>query len=432
MKKSINAPHLALREPVSRRTFLRGAGTAVAIPWLEAMRPSLFAQAAASEAPHRMIFVHLHLGFMDHNFVPKQAGRNYEASPYLKLIDQHRDDYTVITGTSHPGVNGAHSADVSFLTAAPDAASASFKNTVSIDQIAAEKMGQETRFSYLPLGYDNRSSSYSHSGANIPAIDRPSLLFQKLFVEGSPAERAAISQQLEDGSSIMDFVTESARSMSSRLGARDRDKLDEYFTNIRETEQRLEKNREWQDIPKPKPNADPPKDVTDRADFIARIALMYDMIHLAIQSDSSRVITFNQPNLNDVLPLNGITQGYHSLSHHNGDPDKMRQLALVEKEQMERFCKLLDKLKSTEEDGESLLNRSQVMLGSIFGNANHHDTRNMPIVLAGGGFDHGQHLAFDPKDNEPTCNLFLSMLEKAGVSGVDSFGSSTGTLKGLA
>ncbi|MEM1296968.1 MAG: DUF1552 domain-containing protein, partial [Verrucomicrobiota bacterium] len=393
-------------------------------------RPSLFGQDKV-ETHRRAIFINLHLGFMARHFTPKQAGRGYEMTKYLKVIERYRDDVTVISGTSHPGVNGAHSADVSFLTGAPDAASASFKNSVSIDQIMAERIGKQTRYAYLPLGFDNRSCSFSHSGANLPAISRPSALFAKLFIDGTAAEKAALNQQLEDGRSIMDFVGASAHSMAKRLGARDREKLDEYFTNIRETEQRLLKNREWQDIKKPEAPVKPPKDVQDRSDFIAKIDLMYDMVHLAIQSDSSRVITFNQPNLNDVLPMNGITQGYHSLSHHNGDPEKLRQLAIVEMEQMDIFSSLLDKLSTTEENGAPLLEKSMVMLGSIFGDANTHDTSNLPILLAGGGFEHGQHLAFSRASNTPTSNLFLSMLEQLGVHDISSFASSTGKLQGL-
>ncbi|MEM1442644.1 MAG: DUF1552 domain-containing protein [Verrucomicrobiota bacterium] len=425
-----STPHLALRRPLDRRSFLRGAGATVALPFLDAMRPSLFGQDVA-ETRRRAIFINLHLGFMARYFTPKTAGRDYELTKYLEVIAPYREDFTVITGTSHPGVNGAHSADVSFLTGAPDAASASFKNSVSIDQIIAERIGNETRYAYLPLGFDTRSSSFSHSGANIPAINRPSSLYQKLFIEGSAAEKASLNRQLEDGSSIMDFVNESAKAMSKRLGQRDREKLDEYFTNIRETEQRLQKSRDWQDVTKPKAPVKQPKDVQDRADFIAKIALMYDMMHLAIQSDSSRVITFNQPNLNDVLPMNGISQGYHSLSHHNGDPDKLRQLALVEIEQMEIFSILLKKLAETQEDGAPLLDKSMIMLGSIFGDANTHNCSNMPILLAGGGFEHGQHLAFDPQNNTPTCNIFVSMLERLGIHDISSFASSSGKLTGL-
>lgn len=415
---------------LNRRTLLRGTGAAIAIPFLDAMVPSAFADLAETQA-RRMIFLNLHLGFMADRFTPKQSGRGYKPSKYLKVIDQFRDDYTVITGTSHPGVNGAHSADVSFLTAAPDAASASFTNSVSVDQIAAEHIGGATRYAYLPLGLNARSMSFSRSGANIPAIHRPSDLYKKLFVSGSPKEKAHINQQLEDGRSIMDFVGESAKSLAKRLGPRDRDKLAEYFSNVRETEKRLQKSREWQDIPKPKRKDKPPKDIQDRSDFISQISLMYDMIALAIESDSTRVITFNQPNLNDVLPLGGVTQGYHSLSHHNGDPEKIRQLELVELEQMQNLHRLLDRLAKTRTADHSLLDESMVMVGSIFGNANKHDTSNMPIILAGGGFKHGQHLAFDQNNNTPACNLFVSMLHRAGLGEIDNFATATGTLSGL-
>ena len=402
----------------------------MAIPFLDAMTPSAYAD-PVDDQPRRLIFLNLHLGFMADRFTPKQAGHDYEASRYLKIIDEFRDHYTVITGTSHPGVNGAHTADVSFLTGAPDAASASFKNTVSVDQVAAEQIGGATRYAYLPLGLDARSMSFSRSGANIPAIFRPSDLYNKLFVRGTPREKAQINQQLEDGRSIMDFVADSAQSLSKRLGPRDRDKLAEYFENVRETEKRLKKSREWQDIPKPKHESEPPKDIQDKSDFISQISLMYDMIALAIESDSTRVVTFNQPNLNDVLPLQGVTQGYHSLSHHNGDPEKIRQLELVETEQMQNLHRLLDRLKRTRTTDHSLLDESMVMVGSIFGDANKHDTSNMPVILAGGGFQHGQHLAFDQHNNTPTCNLFVSMLHQLGLNEIDSFATSSGRLSGM-
>ncbi|MEM9368171.1 MAG: DUF1552 domain-containing protein [Planctomycetota bacterium] len=418
-----------MNKRLHRRTLLRGAGTAIALPFLDAMLPSAFADPTDHQVK-RLVFLNLHLGFMERNFTPRQPGRDYQASKYLKVIDEFRDDYTVITGTSHPGVNGAHTASVSFLTAAPDAASASFKNSISVDQVAAEHMGDSTRFAYLPLGLDSRSMSFSRSGANLPAIHQPSELYQRLFVSGTPRERARTKQRLNDGQSIMDFVADSAKSVSRRLGPRDREKLDAYFNNVRETEKRLMKSREWLDIPKPRSGTKPPKNIQDRSDFISKIALMYDMIALALESDSTRVVTFNQPNLNDVLPFPGVSQGYHSLSHHNGDPEKIRQLELVEIQQMRNLHRLLGRLQSTHGSAGTLLDESMVMVGSIFGDANRHDTNNMPIVLAGGGFKHGQHLAFDPEHNQPTANLYVSMLQQAGVS-IDAFASSNGTLTGL-
>lgn len=413
---------------INRRTALRGLGAAISLPVLDAMTPALAEEAAPLR---RMIFINLHLGFMADNFVPTDAGTGYKPSKYLERLESFRDDFTVVTGTSHPGVNGAHTADVSFLTAAPDAASASFRNTVSVDQIAAEQIGQDTRFAYLPLGLANSSMSYTRSGANIPAINKARVLYERLFVNGSKVEKQRVRRQLDDGRSIMDFVGDSARSLERRLGSRDRQKLDEYFTNIRETETRLQKSQRWLEVPKPKPaTKGKPKDVADRADFIAQIDLMYDMIHLAAESDSTRVITFNQPNLNDVLPHDGVSQGYHSLSHHNGDPEKIRQLELVEMEQMDNVARLLGKFRDTAGAAGSLLDESMIMVGSIFGNANKHDTSNMPIVLAGGGFRHGRHLAFDQTNNTPTANLYVSMLQQAGVEH-EQFASSTGTLTGL-
>jgi hypothetical protein len=224
----------------------------------------------------------------------------------------------------------------------------------------------------------------------------------------------------------MDTVNEEAKRFGARVGAADRDKLDEYFTSVREMEQRLAKAEDWVQKPKPKIDAKQPTVIAENADIVGRLQLLFELVPLAVQTDSTRLITILVQGRGDVPPVPGVSIDHHNLSHHGQDPEKIRQLELIEKAEMGAFNKLLTALKQKTEDGAPLLDNTMVLLGSNLGNANSHDWRNLPILLAGGGFQHGQHLAFDAKNNVPLCNLFVQMLQKMGVN-VDSFGSSSGT-----
>lgn len=412
-----------------RRTFLRAAGVAVALPMLDAMTP---ARAADVEpAKRRMVLIDIGFGLHAANLFPAKSGRDYEPTPYLEVIREFRDQFTIISGTSHPDVDGGHFAAKSFLTCAPKPTSANFKNSISLDQLAAEKIGLETRFGSLTLSLmAGRGISYSRSGVEVPSESRPSRLFAQLFLEGKPEEKQKQIERLKDGQSVMDAVLDRAKAMQSRLGARDRDKLDQYFSAVRATEERLVKAEAWEHRPKPKVQAKLPQDIANPADVIGGARLMFDMMHLAIQTDSTRLISFYNPGMNAVPPIDGVTQDYHNLSHHGQDEERLAQLKIVELLQMKAFAEFLGKLRATNENGGTLLDNTMVLLGSDLGNGSSHDNRNLPIILAGGGFRHGQHLAFDKDHNYPLPNLFVSMLQRLGLE-TDRFATSTGTMKGL-
>jgi hypothetical protein len=327
-------------------------------------------------------------------------------------------------------VDGGHHAERSFLTAAPHPGGASFKNTISVDQFAAERIGLETRYASLALTTGALGLSWSRSGVEVPAISRPSVVFSRMFLEGNSRDKAATRRWLHEGRSILDLTAESARDVGRTLGGRDKETLDQYLTAVRETEQRLHKAEEWERKPKPTTAAKPPTDIEDLADVVGRTRLLYDVIHLALQSDSTRIVTLSQPLSAPVPPVTGVTEGYHNLSHHGRDPGKVVQLTLIEVEQMKAFRDFLAKLHTTADGGGSLLDRTMVLLGSNLGNASSHSNENLPIVLAGGGFRHGQHLAFDPARNYPLPNLFLSMVQRLGIE-AGKFASSTGTMRGL-
>jgi hypothetical protein len=228
----------------------------------------------------------------------------------------------------------------------------------------------------------------------------------------------------------MDTVLEQAKAFERDLGRRDRDKLDEYFSAVREVEQRMIKAQEWATRPKPKVAVKPPVDIPNNNEVPARVNLMFDMIQLALQTDSTRLITFALNGLNAVPVIDGVSQDWHNLSHHGQDPEKLAELKIIELEQMRLFGGLLGRLKAIQERGETLLDRTIVMFGSNLGNASSHDNKNMPVLVAGGGFRHGQHLAFDPKKNPPLCNMYVQFLQRLGAE-VDTFASSEGAIPGF-
>jgi hypothetical protein len=264
----------------------------------------------------------------------------------------------------------------------------------------------------------------------VPPTLSPAAVFAQLFIDGGPDEVEAQMRRLRHGQSILDHVRDETKNMEPGLGAGDREKLDEYFTSVRELEQRLTIAKEWANKPKPKVDAKPPQNPPD-VDIVARTRTWFDLTRLAFQTDSTRLVTILlNGSSHGAPPIPGVSQGHHDLSHHGQDPTKLAQLRLVELEMMKGLAEFLGKLRETKEGGASLLDRTSVFLSSNLGNASSHATKNLPVILAGGGFKHGQHLAFDPNSPPPLCNLFVSMLQRLGLP-IDSFGSSTGTLTGL-
>ncbi|HEX8913741.1 MAG TPA: DUF1552 domain-containing protein, partial [Humisphaera sp.] len=436
------------RRAVSRRGFLRGAGALLALPMLDAMLPALASaaeQRALSHAgpdgtPRRMLAVCNNLGLLPDQFFPTEAGKGYKLSPYLEHLKDHRDGFTVFSGVWHPDVDGGHPADNCFLTAAPHPGSGGFRNTISLDQFVAERIGHLTRFPSLTAGVNvqrgARSLSWTASGVMIPCEERASDVFKRMFVQGTPAEVAAQVRKLELGRSILDAVSGQAKDLQRSVGPRDRDRLDQYFTSVRDTEKRLAMSKEWERKPKPKVAAPCPLDPASPREYMDKVKLMYDMAKLAFETDSTRCVTLMLDSVSSpALDLGDdhetkITDGYHNLSHHGKNETKLKQLKAIDAWHMKLLAGLFTDLKATKEGGETLFDRTMVLYGSNMGNANTHVTTNLPTLFAGGGFKHGQHLAFDREHNYPLPNLFVSMLQRMGV-GADKFASSTGTMRGL-
>jgi hypothetical protein len=378
-----------------------------------------------------MVCINTPLGLHPPFFFPTTAGRDYELSPYLEVLKDFRESVTVISGLSHPDVGPSHDSNQSFLTAAPHPERrAGFKNTISLDQFAAEHLYGQTRFPTLTLSCEGNGLSWTKSGAPVPADAWPSGVFARLFLDGRPDEVEAQARRLADGKSTLDAVRDQARKLEQLLGTDDRAKLDEYFTSVRELEQRLVQAELWSKKPKPKVDAKPPVNVQNRADLVGQTRLWFDLIHLALQTDSTRLVTLQLLGTSSVPPISGVSQGHHDLSHHGQDPAKIAQLKAVELEKLKTLHGFLTQLHTTREEDESLLDRTTVFFSSNLGDASKHSVKNMPVILAGGGFEHGQHLAFDENNHPPLCNLFVTMLQRLGIP-ADQFGSSSGALTGL-
>ena len=412
---------------LSRRNFLRSAGVALALPCLDAL-----AHAAPAPPRRRMVCICTPLGLHPPFFFPEKAGKDYALTTYLDVLKDFRDDYTVVSGMAHAGMSPgfAHQASASFLTGVPGAGRPGFRNGISLDQFAAEHIGSQTRFPTLSLSGEGAGISWTRTGAPVPAATSPARVFARLFLAGKPDEVQAQVRRLEEGRSILDDVRDQAKKLQGDLGAGDRDKLDEYVTSVRELERRLAKDEAWAKTPKPKVDVPPPVDIPSAADLIGRTRLLFDLTHLALQTDSTRLVTIMLAGSTYAPPIAGVTLGHHDLSHHGKDPGKLDQLKIVEMETMKTLRDLLAKLRQTQEDGVSVLDRTTVFLGSNLGDGSSHSVRNLPVLVAGGGFKHGQHLAFDPQNPPPLCNLYVSMLQRLGVE-TDRFGTSTGTLAGL-
>jgi hypothetical protein len=403
-----------------RRALLRAGGVCVALPLLDAMQPAFAAEQPAA-VPRRMICIETNMGILPQFFFPEKAGRDYELSPYLQKLAANRNDFTVFSGVSHPGVAGGHAAEKCFLTGTPHPERGGFRNWVSLDQYAAELIGNKTRFPSLVLANTTEGStlSYTRSGAPIPSERSPKKLFQKLFVQGKPEEVAANVEALKEGRSLLDFVGEQSKRLNRSLSKGDQQRVDRYFTAVRDLEQRLAASESWEYKPKPVVNAKPPEDIDEPKAFVQRSRLFFDVMKLALETDSSRIMSF----FIDTTVI-------HNITHHGNRPEVLAELRGHEEGHFDALGGFLKALAESKEEGQSLLDRTQIVYGTCMGSANSHSNVNLPVLLAGGGFKHGQHLAFDQQNNYPLTNLFVSMLQRLGIE-TDEFSTGKGTFRGL-
>jgi hypothetical protein len=404
---------------LSRRAFLRGAGVAVALPLLDAMLPAV---GATPKVVRRFVGCQTNMGILPQFFFPEKAGKDYVASPYLEKLAAHRNNMTVFSGVSLPGVTGGHAADRCFLTGTPHPERGGFRNWISIDQYAADYVGGDTRFPSLVLAMTSEGGmtlSFTRSGAAISAERSPKKVFQKLFIQGKPEEVEANAEAIRQGRSMLDFVGDASKRLNKALSAADQQRMDQYLTSVRELEKRLQSAESWEHKPKPKVSAQQPVDIEDPKEIGPRTRQMFELMKLALETDSTRIIT-----------LQIDTTIIHNITHHGNRPEVLEELRAKEDSQFDALRGFLDGLASVKEEGQTLLDRTMVLYGTSMGSANSHSNHNLPVLLVGGGFKHGQHLAFDQKNNYPLSNLYVTMLQRLGIE-ADQFSTSKGTMTGL-
>ncbi len=439
---------------LSRRTILRGLGTALSLPVLDAMIPGVTRSASAAPSKFeplkqslgvqpRSIFCYVPNGVNILEWVPKSTGKEYELSPTLQVMAEHRDDFTVYSGLGHPASQGGHSGADTWLTGADLTAvpGSDYSNSVSIDQIIAAKHGDATRFTSLQLSDASGTGSAGHShtlsfnlsGTPIPAENSPKRLFERLFVPDSAADRAATLQRYAEKKSILDSVLSDANKLRNKLNKADQDKLDQYFSSVRETEVRVERLESWIDVPKPEIDAkhlqlsSQPGNAHDRPMWID---VMLELCYLAFLTDTTRVISFEWSR--EAGGFGGGGENHHELSHHGGDAGMLQKLGVIDRFHLSRLARFVDFLKKTSDGDSNMLDHTMIMYGSGMnsGEGGEHSPKNLPLLVAGGkryGWQHGQHQAFDVDKHPPLSNLLVSIAQKMGCE-VDRFSDSNGTV----
>ncbi len=418
-----------------RRFVLRSIGATLALPGL----PSLMANAVGNPSPvlaargagagaRRFVAVGNLLGFQQKHFFPETAGRSYESTTLLEPLEAMRQHMTVYRGLDH-GLKGGHFAVHSFLSGVLNhEAKHRATGNVTLDQFIADEVGMETRFPSLTVGSEGGihggcQLSWTKSGVRVPPITGPAELFEKLFVSDSRARQAEKVQENRLQGSILDSIRDDATWLSRRVNREDKEKLDEYFTSIRDVEKRLEIRQRWTGQPKP----EAPFEKPSNRNTVEDLPLLYELIALALQTDSTRVATLEIGGC--FLPQNlGINQSYHGMSHHGNDPDTIEKLLVLETYQIEQFANFLGRLEKMRAGEQSLLDATTVLFGSGIGNAHSHTNSDLPVIVAGGGYRHGEFKRVDPGSPHkvPLCNLYLDIAQRMGIE-TDSFGTSTGT-----
>jgi len=406
-----------LESKPDRRTFLKATGLGLAMPMLESAKADESSKLQSKSPAQRFVAVGTYLGFHKPSWFPKEPGPRYATSRVLRPIERHRDRFTLISGLDHRAPNG-HANWRNFLTG-------SGTPSVSLDQVIAAQIGTQTRFSSLQLTCGSAPAggqiSFTREGVPLPMIGRPSVVFSRLF--SSDSDKARMRYVLESGGSVLDLVLEEARLLQRRVSRTDQQKLGEYFSSIRDVEKKIQKRREWLDRPSPKVKYNLPKFDPVAPDLSLECeAIMYDLMMLALETDSTRVITLLVPGAGQVFTIDGekLIAGYHGLSHHGNDPAKIADFNRIGIEHVTRFGQFLDQLQAKKDtQGRALLDSTIVLYSSGMGDANTHNNSNLPVLVAGGAFKHGRYHAIDRKqESSPTPlfgDLFITFMQQMGI-----------------
>ncbi len=418
-----------MRQLLDRRTVLKGAGVALALPMLEAMAPRGYAAAKAAKPIKRFVCLSNNYGVYQKAFFPStdQAGKDYQMTETLKPLQRHRKDFTVFSNLDHGNTGGHQGVPVLLSGVRPHHATHYPEGNISVDQKIAESVGAKTRFPSLTLRVNEANLiSFTRTGVQVPAIDLRQM-YRALFIDDEKATKATASEKLKRHHSILDVVMDEAKSVNKGLGRQDQQKFEEYLEAVRSLEKKIKQQQPWLDKPKPKaPIREPPQSGKTEAD----LSMMMELITLAIQTDSTRAITLSSGFVSGDFGLSG---GYHGFSHHGHREKEVNALKVIERYQIAQMARLIDLLKAQPDpiSGGTLFDQTTILFGCGMATGT-HSTWNLPLVLAGGGFKLGEHKVYPEAKGRrvPAANLLLSILRNYGLE-VDRFGTSSGTLAGL-
>lgn len=412
---------------INRRAFLRGAGGALlALPFLES---SPLLRAASLPAPKkRLVCLGVWLSMYPEEWNPVESGRGYIAPRLIQPLEDLRDEFTLVSNADHPGVTGGHRGTPAFLSGIyqPERVGQSIviHNKVTLDQLAAQHLGGDTRYQSLQFGAagvgPGEALSWNEKGVPLPALGDPLKAFQQLFV--NEANPDALARSMNFSRSVLDVVNEDAKALQRSLSREDQSRMDDYMTFVRDVETRIQRQMQWLKTPKP---GVPP--VTERpTSYHENLDLMLELTALALQTDSTRVVSVALPGSGMPIETGDLrVNDYHGFSHHGKDPKVVANLLEVETMHSRSLAKFLKRLKAMPDGAGTMLDSTEVLFGSGLGNGSSHSNRDLPVLLAGGGFKHGQHVRL--KEGTPLCNLFVTMLHQMGIP-ADSFAGSTGNV----
>ncbi|EDM29638.1 hypothetical protein LNTAR_17848 [Lentisphaera araneosa HTCC2155] len=417
---------------INRRRFLAGSGILLPIPFMASLETRAARKKASSTAVNkRFICIAPEYGIHRASLIPTKPGPLSQLPKYAQSLNAHRRDFSIFSGIDHPMVGGGHAATSTLLNGMKKSlCGGDLKKMLSLDMYLADKFGRDTRFPLLTVG-NGSAVTFNNKGVAVPKIESPEKLFAKVFQQDNPKEIKKREQSLNQDLSILDNLVSDAKFLGKNLDKTDREKFEEYLTSLRATEQRLHQEKQWLYKEKPKPEFNPFEKAAEMDEPPHRNDLFLDIIALALQTDSTRFVTFQMPGGNGFLPVEGVNTAYHTLTHHGHRPDRVGQLSLIDQWRYKQLANFLDKLKKMKDgNGRPLLDTTLLMFASGMSDASNHSSKNNTVLFAGGGLKHGKHHALKGTKDGVISNLYVTCLNYFGLR-EKSFATSRGNLNHL-
>ncbi|WDE96495.1 DUF1552 domain-containing protein [Lentisphaera profundi] len=416
---------------INRRRFLAGSGALIPLPFMASLECAAGKKKASSAVTKRFVCIAPEYGIHRSSLIPEKTGPLSQLPKYAQCLNAHRREFSIFSGIDHPMVGGGHAATSTLLNGMKKSlCGGDLKKMLTLDMYLADKFGRDTRFPLLTVG-NGSPVTFNNKGVAVPTITSPEKLFAQVFQQDNPKEIKKREQSLNQDLSILDDLVDDAKFLGKGLDKTDREKFEEYLTSLRETEKRLHQEKQWLYKDKPKTEYKPFEQAQEMDEPPHRNDLFLDIMALALQTDSTRFITFQMPGGNGFLPVEGVNTAYHTLTHHGHRPERVDQLSLIDQWRYQQMAKFIDKLKKMKDgEGRPLLDTTLLMFGSGMSDASNHSSKNNSILFAGGRLKHGKHHALKGTKDGVISNLYVTCLNYFGIR-ENSFATSRGNLNHL-